>query len=118
MNEMHMFDFSQFLANPTNSDNHVIVKKIDISENVPSTRWGHASATYNGKLYIIGGRNDQDINDVYEFDPNRRKWREVETADPKPKPRRRHSAIFVSGSLILFGGFDGNFYNDLHVLDF
>jgi hypothetical protein len=37
---------------------------------------------------------------------------------PLPKPRRRHSAVFVSGSLILFGGFDGNFFNDLQILDF
>jgi hypothetical protein len=26
--------------------------------------------------------------------------------------------VFVSGALIMFGGFDGGFYNDLHILDF
>ena len=35
-----------------------------------------------------------------------------------PKPRRRHSALIVSGSLIMFGGFDGGFYNDMHIMDF
>jgi len=25
--------------------------------------------------------------------------------------------VFVSGTLIMFGGFDGNFYNDMHILD-
>jgi hypothetical protein len=45
------------------------------------------------------------------------KWREIEIAEPRPKPRRRHSAIFVSGCLIMFGGFDGGFYNDLNILD-
>ena len=35
-----------------------------------------------------------------------------------PKARRRHSSLFVSGSLIMFGGFDGNFFNDLNILDF
>ena len=44
-------------------------------------------------------------------------WREIEIAEPKPQPRRRHSAIFVSGCLIMFGGFDGGFYNDLNILD-
>jgi len=35
-----------------------------------------------------------------------------------PKPRRRHSAVFVSSSLVMFGGFDGEFFNDLHILNF
>jgi hypothetical protein len=33
-----------------------------------------------------------------------------------PKARRRHSTVFIASSLIMFGGFDGNFYNDLHIL--
>lgn len=45
------------------------------------------------------------------------KWKEIEIADPKPKPRRRHSALFVCGQLAMFGGFDGNFFNDLNILD-
>lgn len=45
------------------------------------------------------------------------KWREIEIPDPKPKPRRRHSAVIVSGALVMFGGFDGSFFNDLHILD-
>ena len=45
------------------------------------------------------------------------KWREYEIADPKPKPRRRHSAVFISGTLVMFGGFDGSFFNDLNILD-
>lgn len=56
--------------------------------------------------------------DLHEFDPEKMKWKELEIVSPLPKPRRRHSAVFVSGSLVLFGGFDGNFYNDLHILDF
>jgi hypothetical protein len=36
---------------------------------------------------------------------------------PLPKPRRRHSCIFVSNCLVMFGGFDGEFYNDLNVMD-
>jgi hypothetical protein len=33
-----------------------------------------------------------------------------------PKARRRHSTVFIASSLIMFGGFDGNFYNDLNIL--
>lgn len=117
LNEMHLFDLSLFLMDPTNSENRVITTRININEGVPSTRWGHAAATNNGKLYILGGRNDQDVCDLHEFDPVKMKWKEIEFNDPKPKPRRRHSAIILSGSLIMFGGFDGSFFNDINILD-
>ena len=45
------------------------------------------------------------------------KWREIEFADPKPKARRRHSSVFISGALVMFGGFDGTFFNDINILD-
>ena len=35
-----------------------------------------------------------------------------------PKPLRRHSAVFVSSTLVMFGGFDGEFFNDMHLLHF
>ena len=95
----------------------VVATKINVTENVPSTRWGHAACTNDGKLYILGGRNDQDICDLHEFDFDLSQWKEIEFCEPKPKPRRRHSAIFISGSMIMFGGFDGNFYNDMHILN-
>jgi hypothetical protein len=66
----------------------------------------------------LGGRNDQDIIDLHEFDPIKMKWKELSITGPLPKARRRHSALFVSGSLVMFGGFDGNFYNDLNIVDF
>lgn len=88
-----------------------------MTEGIPTTRWGHAAATHEGKLYIIGGRNEQDVCDLHEFDPSTMKWREIEPADPKPKPRRRHSAVFISGTLVMFGGFDGSFFNDVNILD-
>jgi hypothetical protein len=35
-----------------------------------------------------------------------------------PKARRRHSAVFVSSTIAMFGGFDGEFFNDMHLLHF
>lgn len=46
---------------------------------MPSTRWGHAAASYNGKLYILGGRNEQDIIDLHELDFETSKWKEMST---------------------------------------
>ena len=31
-----------------------------------------------------------------------------------PNPRRRHSAVFLENQMVMFGGFDGKFYNDMH----
>ena len=118
MNEMHIFNLQKFLESPQDPEAHIIVTKVNVTQGMPSTRWGHAATTYEGKLYIFGGRNEQDVIDLHEFDPIAVQWREIEISDPKPKPRRRHSALFISGSLVMFGGFDGNFYNDLNILDF
>jgi len=67
-------------------------------------------------MYILGGRNEVDICDLFAFDPSTMKWTEIVFANRVPKPRRRHSAVFISSSLIMFGGFDGEFYNDMHAL--
>ena len=58
LNEMHVFDMSSFIANPDNLEARIYVTKVNITEGAPSTRWGHAATTYDGKLYILGGRNE------------------------------------------------------------
>jgi hypothetical protein len=115
MNEMHLFDIESFLFCPSNA---IICSKVNVTEGVPTTRWGHAAASYNGNLYILGGRNEHDIIDLHEFSIKDMQWRNIEIGGAIPKPRRRHSAVFISGSLVMFGGFDSNFFNDMHVLDF
>jgi len=69
------------------------------------------------KLIILGGRNDQDINDIHCFNIRTMNWKEIKVGHPIPKPRRRLSCILVSNSLVMFGGFDSEFYNDLHALN-
>lgn len=118
LNEMHLFDLTKFLQNPKAEGQLINCTRINVTEGLPSTRWGHAASTYNNSLYILGGRNEQDIIDLHEFSFNTLKWKEIEIKGQLPKPRRRHSGLFVSGSFIMFGGFDGSFYNDLQFLDF
>jgi hypothetical protein len=55
----------------------IICNKINVTEGIPTTRWGHAAATHNGKLYVLGGRNEQDIIDLHEFDYAKMKWSAV-----------------------------------------
>ena len=34
-----------------------------------------------------------------------------------PKARRRHSACFLGSSMLIFGGFNGDYFNDLHYIN-
>lgn len=116
LNELNIFDMSSFLESPDSAP--IVCTKIVTRENLPSTRWGHAAAVMDDdKLLILGGRNDQDINDIHCFDIQNMSWKEIKVGHPIPKPRRRLSCILVSKALIMFGGFDSEFYNDLHALN-
>jgi hypothetical protein len=33
-----------------------------------------------------------------------------------PKARRRHSTVLLGSCLLIFGGFNGDYFNDLHYI--
>ena len=39
------------------------------------------------------------------------------SSDSLPKPRRRPSTCFVGSCLLMFGGFNSDYYNDLHFIN-
>ena len=115
INDLNLFDLTAFLENP--KVNKVICTKITQTKNVPSTRWGHGAAVYeNSKLLFLGRRTDNDISDLHQYDIDSGEWSELLIAHPLPKPRRRASVILVSNCMVMFGGFDGEFFNDMNVL--
>jgi N-acetylneuraminic acid mutarotase len=114
LNDLNIFELDNWLIDSTKP---IICSKVPSSQVSPSTRWGHSAAVNNNQLLILGGRNDADINDIYSFDLETQIWSQLEVGHPLPKPRRRHSCIFISNCLVMFGGFDGEFYNDLNVMD-
>jgi len=84
-------------------------------------RWGHSCAFHSGKMYVFGGRRTEDRNDIYSFDVKTQQWNEVilkRLTFNSPVPRRRHSAVFLGNQMIIFGGFDGSFYNDMQYATF
>ena len=113
MNDLNIFELEGWLSERS----PVICSKVAVSYNTPSTRWGHSAAVNGDNLIILGGRNESDINDIHQFEVSSLTWSQLEVGHPLPKPRRRHSCIFVSNCLVMFGGFDGEFYNDLNVMD-
>jgi hypothetical protein len=117
LNDLDMFDLTSFIESGCQNLNIVCSKINPVSVcRGPSSRWGHSAAVYKDKIYILGGRNSNDISDLHCLDVNSLTWTQIPLREPQPKPRRRHSAVFIASSLLMFGGFDGTFYNDLHIL--
>ena len=83
----------------------------------PSPRWGHIAASYNGCVYVFGGRGKGDNNDLYKYNPNKNKWKTIKTYGSIPEPRRRATGCFAGSSLVVFGGYNGVFLNDLSLID-
>ena len=83
------------------------------------SRWGHSSAVYDGKIYVFAGRFSNDLNDVLVIDVTSNSLRglKISSTSEPPKPRRRHSACFVGSCMIAFGGFNGEYFNDLHYIN-
>jgi len=117
LNHVNVFDLSAFTSSDgAQKEITCQLLKFDQGQVVPSSRWGHSAAVYEDNVYIVGGRNDVDLCDLFCLESETMKWHEIKLKQPLPKPRRRHSSIFVNSSLVMFGGFDGDFFNDLHIL--
>lgn len=41
----------------------------------------------------------------------------MKTGTEMPKARRRHCGCFIGSSLVVFGGFNGEYFNDLHYIN-
>ena len=88
-----------------------------MKDNTFLTRWGHTSAVYEDKIYVFGGRFCNDLNDILILDPVRDQISTAKIIGDIPKARRRHSACFLGSSMLIFGGFNGEYFNDLHYIN-
>lgn len=82
------------------------------------TRWGHSTAVKGNNIYIFGGRFSNDLSDMLIFNAEKDKIRVLKvTSESTPKPRRRSSLNFIGNCLLMFGGFNSDYYNDLHYIN-
>jgi N-acetylneuraminic acid mutarotase len=72
---------------------------------IPEARDHIGVASYDGKLYAVGGFNSKDIptDQLLIYDPRTDRWDE---GKPMPTPRGALSAEFVNGTLYAIGGVD------------
>ena len=68
---------------------------------LPRSMGSPAAVVAGGRLYSIGGRSGPgDFGDVHIYDPAKDAW----TPGPSIEPRGTAGAVFVNGSIYLFGG--------------
>lgn len=93
--------------------------------NTPGGRFGSVSWEIEGKLYLFGGYNDRNLNDLWEYEIGTGHWRWIKgsnstnqagtygtrgTAEAANTPggRYRSGSWESGGKLFLFGGFAGS----------
>jgi N-acetylneuraminic acid mutarotase len=88
------------------------VQKTDL----PSPRSFNGVASYDGKLYVIGGLdiNSNYTNTVYIFDPVNNSWSE---GAPMPTARDGLQAVASNGKIYAIGGYNGNGLSTVEVFD-
>ncbi|XP_068159477.1 kelch domain-containing protein 3 [Drosophila tropicalis] len=88
---------------------------------VPFQRYGHTVVAYKDRIYIWGGRNDENLcNVLYCFDPKLASWSRPNVSGCLPGARDGHSACVIGNSMFIFGGFVdeiNEFSSDVHSLN-
>jgi len=99
---------------------------VDINTACPSGRLCHTAVVNANKMYIYGGHITQPSSeyfhtvkqDLYEYDLITREWREVPVGEGAPR-RTEHTAVVYNNSMVVFGGYSGNGYeNSVMIFDF
>ncbi|KAF9593491.1 hypothetical protein IFM89_023603 [Coptis chinensis] len=88
----------------------------------PGARDSHSSVLVDHKMIVLGGTNgSKKVNDLHVLDLRTREWSSPRCEGAPPSPRESHTATVVGDDkLVIFGGSgegEGNYLNDLHVLD-
>lgn len=112
-----------------NNGTHFTSQTVDINDNTPPPRVGHAS-TLCGNAFVVFGGDTHKVNadglmddDIYLFNVNSYKWTIPKPVGPRPMGRYGHKISIIATSqmktkLYLFGGqFDETYFNDLAVFD-
>lgn len=91
------------------------------AETWPFQRYGHTVSAHQGKVYLFGGRNDnQACNILYCFDTITLKWSIPRVCGCIPAARDGHSSCIFGDAMYIFGGYEDSaepFRPDVYKLD-
>lgn len=101
----------EILSVSNNENNHSGDDDISVGieeEKIPSRRFGYVSVVHNNKFILWGGFDgNQWLNDMYEFDFERRKWREIRARGQLPSVRSCPAWCKDDKRVYIHGGYDG-----------
>ncbi|KAE8633334.1 hypothetical protein XENTR_v10001847 [Xenopus tropicalis] len=88
---------------------------------VPSPREGHSMCVVKRKIYLFGGRSDQNANEclpgIYAFDLGTLEWKKLITTGKAPSTLW-HSIATVDENIFIFGGmYHGTIMDDLSIFN-
>ncbi|CAB3367743.1 Hypothetical predicted protein [Cloeon dipterum] len=87
----------------------------------PFQRYGHTVVSFEGKVYLWGGRNDlRACNTLFCFNPATRQWSTPPVTGQVPDARDGHSACILDDCMYIYGGFEeeyDKFTQDVYCLD-
>ena len=115
LSDIYSIDLTPFLDG--GRIDHLEWRERKMKESTFLTRWGHTATVHESKIYVFGGRFCNDLNDILVLDPERDEVSTLKVSHEIPKARRRHSACFLGSSMLIFGGFNGEYFNDLHYIN-
>ncbi|XP_042282604.1 ras guanine nucleotide exchange factor F [Thunnus maccoyii] len=75
------------------------------SSQSPCDRYKHACCSYDGDVYILGGRENSCLKDFWRYSVVCNEWTELSCAgDAAPEELEEHSMVAHEGFLYVFGG--------------
>ncbi|KAM4608643.1 uncharacterized protein klhdc3l [Polymixia lowei] len=79
----------------------------------PRDRYKHACCTYDGCVYVLGGRDSHCLRDLWRYSVVRNEWTElVCTSETAPEELEEHSMVAHEGFLYVFGGMLDSAYTE------
>ncbi|XP_077436583.1 kelch domain-containing protein 3 isoform X1 [Vanacampus margaritifer] len=71
----------------------------------PCDRYKHACCSYEGNVYILGGRDNSTLRDFWRYSVVRNEWTELScTGETAPEEVEEHSMVVHKGFIYVFGG--------------
>ncbi|KAF9904642.1 Negative regulator of mitotic exit [Linnemannia zychae] len=99
MNDINAFDLK------TLNGKNPVWTMIEPKSSMPPARAGHCAAAYDGKVYIFGGADDKYYyNDIWCFDPERKRWEAVPAYGNLPTSRQGHTCCVIDDVMYIYGG--------------
>ncbi|KAG0275451.1 Negative regulator of mitotic exit [Linnemannia exigua] len=99
MNDINAFDLK------TLNGKNPVWTMIEPKSSMPPARAGHCAAAYDGKVYIFGGADDKYYyNDIWCFEPERKRWEAVPAYGNLPTSRQGHTCCVIDDVMYIYGG--------------